>query len=126
VAVDWLTDDSWTETGITWNGMAALISGGAQSMGSFSYDGGTATTDYALATSAGFLTDLQSGALTSLRLYAGSADVSMTMNSRNFGTAANRPALILTATPEPSRAVLLLTGLSVLLLKRRRLDGTFY
>ena len=121
VGVAWLATDSWTETGITWNGMSALISGGAQSMGAFFYNGGSPiTTQYLLTSAAGFATDLATGGITSLRLFAADPDASMVMNSRNFGTAASRPALIITASPEPSRALLLLVGSAFVSLRRRR------
>jgi hypothetical protein len=124
VGVDWLTTDSWTEAGITWNGLPALVSGGAESMGSFSYGGANSgTTQYTLASTAGFAADLASGGTTSLRLFAAGPDVSMVVNARNFGTAASRPALIITASassPEPSRLMLLMGGLGALVLRRRR------
>jgi hypothetical protein len=124
IAVDWLSTDSWTEGGITWNGMAALIAGGSESLGSLSYNGSSpSTVSYTLGSSAGFASDLAAGGIASLRLSAADTTVSMVLNSRNFGTVANRPALIITASavPEPSRATLLLLGL--LAVGRRRVKS---
>ena len=60
--------------------------------------------------------------ITSLRIFAADPDVSMVVNSRNFGTAASRPALIITASavPEPNRAFVLLTGLCGIAMRRAR------
>lgn len=120
VAVTWLADDSWTESGITWNGVPGIVAGGTQSLGTFSYDGGTSTTSYTLGASAGFLNDLQNGGVASLELSAADPNVSITMNSRNFTNAANRPALFITASPEPGRASLLLMGFGSVWFRRIR------
>ena len=123
ILIEWLADDTWLENAITWNGMAAVVSAGNESLGSVSYNG--ANSGIVLATltaSAGFTNDLTSGGSASFRLAAGDADASMVVNARNFGTAANRPALILSASavPEPSRGVLALTGFIGLICRRRR------
>jgi len=123
VLIEWLADDSWLENTITWNGMAALVGAGNESLGSLSYTGASSGSQMAsLTASTGFTTDLQNGSVTSFRLAAGDADVSMVVNSRNFGTAANRPALILSASavPEPSRLIMIATGLMCLARHRRR------
>ena len=125
VSVQWLATDSWIEgngtTGVTWNSLPGLISGGTQSMGAFSYNGAdTGTTAYALSSSAGFLSDLQSGSITSLLLTATDSSMSMTVNARNNGTEANRPALIITASPEPARILLLALGFTSVMLRRKR------
>lgn len=123
VLVEWLADDSWLENAITWNGMAALVGAGNESLGSLSYTGASSGSQVAsLTASSGFTTDLQNGSTASFRLAAGDADVSMVVNARNFGTAASRPALILSASavPEPSRVILVATGLMCLARRRRR------
>jgi hypothetical protein len=122
VAVEWVAGDSWAENTITWNGIPGLLSGGTESLGSFSYGGASSgSVSYGLTSSAGFLSDLQSGALVSMLLSAGDPNVSMTMNSRNFGTPANRPQLFVTASaiPEPSRLLLLALGAVIFLARRR-------
>lgn len=122
VDIDWLASDSWTEAGITWNGLPTVVSGGSQSMGTLAYNGGLGTTQYALSSTAGFVNDLTSGGIASLQLSATSdPNASLVINSRNFGTAASRPALIITASPEPSRALLLMLGFSVILARRVRI-----
>ncbi|MFM2168102.1 MAG: hypothetical protein RIS79_2473 [Verrucomicrobiota bacterium] len=123
VLVEWLADDTWLESAITWNGMAALVGAGNESLGSLAYTG--ASTGLAIANltaSTGFTTDLQNGSTASFRLVAGDADVSMVVNSRNLGTAGNRPALILSASavPEPSRLIMATAGLIRLGNRRRR------
>lgn len=123
ILIEWLADDSWLENAITWNGMAALVGAGNESLGSLSYTGASSGSQVAsLTASTGFTTDLQNGSAASFRLAAGDADVSMVVNSRNFGTAANRPALILSASavPEPSRLPLLALTLLLMLMRRRR------
>jgi hypothetical protein len=136
VLVEWLADDSWLENAITWNGMAALVGNaitwngmaalvgaGNESLGSLGYTGASSGSQVAsLTASSGFTTDLQNGSTASFRLAAGDADVSMVVNARNFGTAASRPALILSASavPEPSRVILVATGLMCLARRRRR------
>jgi hypothetical protein len=122
IAVDWLSDDSWLESTVTWNGLPGIVTSGSQSLGTLSYAGGLGTTQYLLLSSAGFLSDLQSGAQASLLLSAADPNVSVVMNSRNFGTVASRPALIITASavPEPHRAMLAVVGVAALGLRRTR------
>lgn len=123
VLVEWLADDSWLESTITWNGMAALVGAGNESLGSLGYAGASSGSQVAsLTASTGFTTDLQNGSAASFRLAAGDADVSMVVNARNFGTADSRPALILSASavPEPSRIILVAMGLMCLARRRRR------
>jgi hypothetical protein len=124
LSVDWLATDSWIESGassITWSGLPALLSGGSQSMGVLAFDGGLGTTQKALTGNVGFMTDLTSGGIATIYLNAASdPNLSLTMNSRNFGTPETRPALIITASPEPGRTMLLLLGTTLMSLRRRR------
>ncbi len=134
VNVLWFGTDAWTEgagtptaagTGVTWNDVGALTTG-AQSMGNFAYNT-SGTQQYTLNPSAGFLTDLLNGNQASLWLTPGDSTVSALFNARSFGTVANRPGLIITASalapvPEPSRALLLMLGMSACLLRRRKLQ----
>ena len=103
--------------------MAAVAGAGNESLGSVSYNGANSGTILAtLTTSTGLSGDLQNGSVASFRLAAGDADVSMVVNSRNFGTAANRPALILSASavPEPSRFIFFVASLMCLKIRRTR------
>ena len=123
VAVDWLTSDSWAEGTVTWAGLPAVLGGGVQSMGNFNYGGSSSgTVAYGIQTNAGFIGDLLSGSLASLLLSAGDPNVSMTINSRNFGTPASRPYLLITASavPEPSKTALFLLGVLAVALRRQR------
>ena len=122
ILIEWLADDTWLENTINWNGLAAVVGAGNESLGSVSYLGGNSgIVPAALTAGSGLTNDLQNGSSASFRLAAGDADVSMVVNSRNFGTAANRPALILSASgvPEPSRFILS-AGTLLCLMRRRR------
>lgn len=125
IAVQWLSDDSWLESGVTWSSLPGIVSGGEQSMGSFTYSGALGTAQYLLVDSAGFLADLQAGGQASLLLSASDPAASLVVNSRNHAITANRPALIIiaSAVPEPSRVCLLLAGLALLSQNRRRTPG---
>lgn len=121
VLIEWLADDSWLESTITWNGMSGVVAGGTESIALLNYNGANSgTLLQALATSAGFLADFNSGGTASLRLSAADALMSMVVNARNFGTAANRPALVFTASPEPARGLFCAAGLLAVMLRRKR------
>lgn len=136
--VKWISSNSWVEgtgnpmtpgtTGVNWTNFAGLAAG-AEAQGAFAVanagDGVTAT--YTLTPSSSLLNDLFSGSQASLALTADPSDsnVAVLFNSRNFGTSARRPGLIITASaavaaPEPGRTLLLMTGL-VCTLRRRRI-----
>lgn len=120
VLVEWLADDSWLENTVTWNSMPAVIAAGSESLGSLNYDGANSGTYQAhLTSSTGLNADLAAGSTASIRVAAGDALVSMVTNSRNFATAANRPALIFTASPEPARGLFCLVGVMIVLMRRR-------
>lgn len=122
ILIEWLADDTWLENAVTWNGLAAVVAAGNESLGSASYNGANSGILLAtLSASAGFTNDLTSGSSASFRLAAGDTDVSMVVNSRNFGTSGNRPALILSASavPEPSRVLLIAMGFFSLMRYRR-------
>ena len=137
--VDWLANDDWIEgtgtpsggttDGVTFNMLPSLESGSDRTLGTFSYTpvGNTnpptvPAATYSLGLDSSFLADVTAGNKVSLRLYAGDTGVGYLFNSRTYGTAANRPVLIVTAIPEPSAAALLLVaaGISGLLVSRRK------
>ncbi|MBK8038357.1 MAG: DNRLRE domain-containing protein [Verrucomicrobiaceae bacterium] len=123
VLIEWLADDTWLENAITWNGMPAVVGSGNESLGSVSYNGAnTGTILASLTAGSGLTNDLQNGSTASFRLAAGDAGVSMVVNARNFGTATNRPALILSASavPEPSRFIFFVASLMCLKIRRTR------
>jgi hypothetical protein len=121
LSLQWLTTDTWTESGITWNGLPGVVSGGTESLGTAAYDGSLGSYTFTLTPSSGFLADALAGKSASILLSAADPATSLVVNSRNFSTVGNRPSLTLTATPEPSRLVLLGLGLTALLGQRRRL-----
>ena len=133
--VKWISSDSWVEgagnpnspttTGVKWTDFAGLTSG-AEAEGIFNVTnvGDGVTANYSLTPSSSLLYDILNGGQASLALTADPSDnsVSAQFNSRNFGTAARRPGLIITASavPEPSRTLLLLIGVVCSLRRRSR------
>ena len=135
VGVTWMSITAWTEgtgrplaagsTGVTFNDLPSLTSINDQSLGSFSFDGGTAggQQTYSLTLSSGLLGDTLAGNLTSLRLSAGDSSVSALFTANNnAGPAGDHPLLSFTAVavPEPSACALLALGCAGLLALRRR------
>jgi hypothetical protein len=129
--VSWMQNDSWTEgtgtpgvpttTGITWNTLPNFLGPNDEDLGTFSFNGATSgSTTYTLTLTPSFTADLLAGNVVSLRTLAADSDVSYLFNSRNFNTAASRPALNVTAVPEPSSCLLALAGLSLLIPWRLR------
>ena len=103
--IGWLQNDSWTEGTGTPNAPGAS----------------TGTFTYSLGLSGGFWSDTAAGNLVSLRLTAADNVVSFLSSSVQFGTAANRPLLTITAIPEPSTLSLLaLCGGTLALFVRRK------
>ena len=130
VNVSWMQNDAWVEgtgtpgspttDGITFNTLPSFLSGGDQSMGQFNFPGGNnGANTYNLSLASGFTADVLGGSLTSLRLFAANDTVSFLFNSRNFGTVANRPVLLIDAIPEPS-AGCVIALMSIGLLRRDR------
>lgn len=129
--VFWFPDDSWQEgtgnpnvpatDGVRWVDLEDLATG-SESEGTFSYEATDITdiTQYMLASSSGLLSDAMAGGQVSLSLSAADSTISAFFRSRNFGTAVNRPALIITASavPEPRRPVLLVMGAGCMLMRR--------
>lgn len=124
--IAWMENDSWIEgsgspnspgaTGITFDSLQdTFIGADDQSLGTFPFDGATSgSLSYGLGLTPGLTGDLLTGAHLSLRLFAADASLSAVFNSRNFGTAANRPLLTIVAIPEPGALELSMVGLLVL------------
>src|SRR6185295_2931559 len=94
-------------TGITFNILQGLVSGSDETLGMFAFSGATnGAVVYSLGLTSGFVSDMTGGNNVTLRLFAGDSSISGVFNSRNFGTAASRPVLTLTAVPEPGVATL--------------------
>jgi hypothetical protein len=135
--IDWLANDGWLEgtgtpalpttDGVTFSSLASLLSASDKTLGTFTHApvGNTnpptvPAATYSLSLDGTFLADIAAGNNVSFRTYAGDAGVSYLFNSRSFGTAANRPTLIVSASvPEPCTSALL-TGAAALWLARRR------
>jgi len=108
---------SWTEgagtpgapaaTGLTFNSLTnSFISGGDESLGTFSFGGGTNGANiYTLSLAGNLSADVLAGNVLSLRLFAADNTVSYLFNAREFGAAANRPLLTVSAVPEPASVV---------------------
>src|SRR6185295_3376105 len=104
----WIADDSWvegtgqpmlpTQNGITYN---TRPTGQEESAGSdFAYVNPSTTVTYSLAVGSLLATDIESGALMSLRIFAtdqATSDMSFTFNSRSQMNVANRPVLTINA-----------------------------
>ncbi len=130
-SVQWMQNDSWTEgtgnpstpgtTGITYNTLPSFLGAGDQAAGTFSFNGATSgQTTYDLTLASGLVADLAAGSSVSLLLFPADSSVSYLLNSRNFGTVANRPVLSITATtPEPATLALLAVG-TLLLARGKR------
>jgi hypothetical protein len=140
--VDWLANDNWGEgsgnpgapffpanapvDGITFGSLGLLLSGADQTLGTFTYTPvgntnppGVSPAGFALGLSAGFFADIAAGNDVSLRAYPGDASVGYLFNARSFGTAVNRPVLVVSAVPEPATGGFL-AGTAFLWLARRR------
>ncbi len=105
-AVSWLAADAWSEgtgnpnnpqsSGVVWNDLAGLMAS-QQALGVFSFDGiFPQASQYTLTPPAGLLADLAAGDPATLHFAAVDEGMSMVFNARSFGTAAARPALIVT------------------------------
>lgn len=109
--ISWFTDDSWTETGVTYS---SFSSGTTAGLGGFSYNppGDNVQVSWSLGLSPAFTGDLVSGGAVSMMLEPENATVSYLFNSRSYNTSANWPLLSVTAVPEPGAVGLLaLAGL---------------
>ncbi|HUN80204.1 MAG TPA: hypothetical protein VMV81_01720 [Phycisphaerae bacterium] len=128
-SASWMQNDSWVEgtgtpaspttTGITFSTLPGFLSGADAALGTFAFNGATSgSVTYTLGMPAGLLGDVGSGSMASMRLFAADSTVSYLMNSRNFGQAALRPELDITAVPEPASAMMLIV--TAMMLRRRR------
>ena len=112
--ISWMQNKSWIEgagtpsvpgtTGLTYSSLtSSFISGADEGLGTFSFGGGTSGANtYTLTPSPSLTADILAGNSVSLRLFAADTSISYLFNSREFGTAANRPLLTIDAVPEPS------------------------
>jgi hypothetical protein len=128
--ISWMQNDSWVEgtgtpsapttTGITFSSLPSFLSAGDESLGTFSFAGGTSgSSAYTLSLTSGFQADAAAGNLVSLRLFAADSTLSYLSDSRSFGTAGARPVLSIVVVPEPTALSLLAVGAPLLLAARR-------
>lgn len=130
--IAWIANDNWsqgfgaasspgTATGneIGWTYGQSLLGAADRSLGVFQNAGDNTRQDFSLTLDADFVADLLAGASTTIRLSAASDGVGFTFNSVDNANMGNRPNLILTATPEPATAILLMSA-GIALLRRRR------
>jgi hypothetical protein len=117
--VSWMQNDSWIEgtgtpttpttTGITYSSLPSYTSTSDESLGTFSFAGGTSgTATYTLGLSPGLVADLSAGNPASFRLFAADSAVSYLFYSGN--NAGSRPLLSVVAVPEPQAFSLLVAG----------------
>jgi len=110
-----------TTDGISYNSLQSTYINNVldQSLGTFSFPGGTSgANSYGLSLASGLSDDLLAGIHLSLRLYAADNQVSYLFSSR-MGGAVLQPELTFTAVPEPASLALWAMGLAALLLLRR-------
>jgi len=128
--ISWMQNDSWVEgsgtpaapttTGVTFSSLPSFLGVGDESLGTFSFIGGTSgSASYTLNLTPGFIADATGGNLVSFRLSATDAAASYLFDSRNFGTTTARPLLSIVAVPEPAMLSLLAIGAPLLLAFRR-------
>ena len=128
--VSWMQNDSWVEgsdtpnapttTGVTFSSLPSFVSAGDESLGTFSFAGGTSgAASYSLNLTPGFGADATAGNLVSFRFSAADTTVSYLFDSRSFTTTSARPLLTIVAVPEPAALSLLGVGAPLLLNNRR-------
>lgn len=93
-------------TGVNFNSLPTLISGSDQTLGSFAFNGATTgVASFPLSLTPGLRGNINSGAITSLRVLPLNATISALFTSNNNSSAADRPLLVIDAVaaiPEPS------------------------
>ena len=109
----WFAFDEWTEgtgspatpvtgsgTLLTWQFLQSIAPTPVEApLGTFSNTGASGRRQFALTPVASLVGDVRAGGLVCLRLLPDSAGIGFTFNSRSFGIAADRPVLVLTASP---------------------------
>jgi hypothetical protein len=133
VSAIWQSNDNWVEgggtpndpgtDGITFTALSTLLSPSDEAIGAWNYDGSVGGSQhFSLVLTDGFLDDLRSGGLVTVRLAPGDSDVSGVFKSLNFTNSSARPVLTITAgsLPEPADAMLLVLPSLYFMQSRRR------
>jgi hypothetical protein len=137
--VRWIQNHSWIEgtgnpvtpttDGITFNTLSNYLSAADRSLGTFSWTApgppapANVVGTYNLGLDPSFISDLGAGGKVSMEIVPADSGVGYLFNSRSYPTTANRPQLVVSATPvpEPGTAVLLLGGMVLLATRSRHL-----
>jgi hypothetical protein len=114
--LDWLSNDSWSETGITWNTLPSVLPGTdgntLASLGDFNWPAtGAASTTWTLGLDPNLVGDIDSGSLVTI---FGQPTAGSTVGYL-FNTLNNNPAVLnvtAEAVPEPGTVALLVSGLA--------------
>jgi len=123
--LDWLSNDSWSETGITWNTLPSVLPGtggnALDSLGDFYWPAtGSSSANWTLSLDPNLVNDITTGSLVTI---FGQPTAGSTVGYL-FNTLNNNPAYLnvtadVTATPEPSALALSACGLGALVAVRR-------
>jgi hypothetical protein len=118
-SVAWMQNDAWVEgtgspgapttDGVSYATLPTFLGAADQGLGTFSFPGGVSgSNSYNLALPSAFVSDILAGDSASLRVFASDSAMSYLFNSRNNGTAGNRPLLTINAVavPEPAGGVI--------------------
>jgi len=123
--LDWLSNDSWSETGITWNTLSSVLPGTGNntlsSLGDFNWsaDGSTIQT-WTLSLDSNLVTDITTGGLvTILGQPAAGSTVGYLFNTLNNSPAYLNVTADVTAVPEPSALAMFSCGFGGLMAVRR-------
>jgi len=123
--LDWLSNDSWSETGITWNTLSTVLPGtgdnALDSLGDFYWPAtGSSSANWTLSLDPNLVNDITAGSLATI---FGQPTTGSTVGYL-FNTLNNSPAYLnvtadVTAAPEPSAAAMFACGLGGLVAVRR-------
>ncbi len=130
IAFKWIQNDSWAEgtgipttpttNGITFASLPGILSVVDEALGSVSFNGATSgTVAYPFGLTPAFVADATAGNLVSFLAFPGDSGVAALVNSRSVSNTAFQPMLTVIAVPEPGSGALLLTGLLIVVMRRR-------
>jgi hypothetical protein len=131
----WISDDNWAEgtgtpspptsDGIAYQDEATLLATTA-SLGTFTNAAANSTNFYSFALPAELTDDISAGADVGLYLTAASPAIGFTFNSQDFGTASQRPLLIISAVQKPGAVSISQTGNGVVISATNGMAGQTY